>query len=192
MMKISSALLLAFMLAGCGGHARGPYKPGAERRDVQRATALYQDAMTKAADNPAKAEELLREAISFDLYQGPAHNNLGVLLLDQGRLYDAAEEFEWARKLLPGNPEPRHNLALALDRGRKTTEAIEMAHAALEVAPGYLPTIQTLALMQVREGIADKSTIDHLDAIASRSPDARWREWALTQRLSLETRLHDR
>ena len=38
----------------------------------------------------AQAEEMLREALTVDLYHGPAHNNLGVLFLRQSKLYEAA------------------------------------------------------------------------------------------------------
>ena len=33
------------------------------------------------------------------------HGNLGVLYLNRGELYEAASEFEWARRLLPGHPD---------------------------------------------------------------------------------------
>jgi hypothetical protein len=50
------------------------------------------------------------EALSADLFFGLAHNNLGVLYLKEDKLYEAANEFEWARKLMPGHPDPRMNL----------------------------------------------------------------------------------
>ena len=36
---------------------------------------------------PDRAEALLREALTADLFQAKAHNNLGVLLLAKGDLY---------------------------------------------------------------------------------------------------------
>jgi predicted Zn-dependent protease len=109
-----------------------------------------------------------------------------VLLLGEGRLYDAAEEFEWARKLLPGHPEPRVNLAITLERGGKHGDAIEAARTALEIRPGHLGAIQTLAWIQIREGLQDKSTAEYLDTIVARAEDPTWREWAGTQRLRLD------
>jgi Flp pilus assembly protein TadD len=50
---------------------------------------------------PEKAERLLREALTADLWHGPAHNDLGVIHLRRNELYEAASEFEWARKLMP-------------------------------------------------------------------------------------------
>ena len=178
------------LLAGCGDDARGPYRSdGAQARDVGRAEALYQEAVTALGAEPAEdaeAERLLRTALSFDLYHGAAHNNLGVLLLKQDRLYDAAEEFEWARKLLPGHPEPRVNLAIALERGGKHGEALDAARAALEVRPGHLPAIKTIAVIQIREGRTDETTRGHLDAIVTRSREPQWRAWAERQRIKLD------
>lgn len=58
----------------------------------------------------AKAERLFRSALAADPYCGPAHNDLGVVYLKGGQLYEAAAEFDWARKLMPGHPDPRLNL----------------------------------------------------------------------------------
>jgi len=175
--------MLSSVLLGCGPAARGPYAAqGAEIRDPAQAEKLYREAVASLAGKPsaadqAAAEQTLRAALSFDLYHGPAHNNLGVLLLRQEKLYDAAEEFEWARKLLPGNPEPRVNLAIALERGGKHGDAIEAAKAALEVAPGNLAAMQAIAYVQVREGITDGALPGYLHAIAQRG-DPAWSGWA--------------
>ena len=189
-MRLLSALILSLvMLTGCGG-SRGPYATqGEQARDVMRAEAIYRDALKVLSNDPAEAEKLLRDALGFDLYHGPAHNNLGVLLLNQGRLYDSAEEFEWARKLLPGHPEPRVNLAIALQRGGKHLDALDAARTALEVRPGNLPAVQIITLIQLHEGLADATTLDHLDTIVLRSGEPRWREWAERQRLALAAKL---
>lgn len=178
----AAALVAAMFLAGCGS-GRGPYSDnGSKHRDIARAESSYQEAI-KVIDTDAKAaEQLLREAMGFDLYHGPAHNNLGVLLLKQGRLYDAAEEFEWARKLLPGHPEPRVNLAITLARGGKHTDAIDAARTALEVRPGNLPAIQTLTWIQVDQALTDDRTLAQLDTIVTRTVDPLWRSWAEQQR----------
>ncbi len=181
------SVLAAFLLAlsACGGTARGPYNPDASgERDPRAADERYRAAMAVIADDASEGEKLLRETLGLDLYHGGAHNNLGVLLLKQGKLYDAAEEFEWARKLLPGNPEPRCNLAIVLDRGGKPSEALDAARTALEIAPGHLGALQTLALIQVREGMTDEHTPAYLDALVMRG-DERWRTWAEAQRLRL-------
>ena len=177
------------VLVNCS-HGRGPYNAQAsDQRDIRKAEEVYQQAVAVIASNPEKAKGLLREALGYDLYHGAAHNNLGVLLLGEDELYDAAEEFEWARKLMPGHPEPRVNLAITLERGGKHGDAIDAAKTALEVRPGHLGAMETLAYIQVREGLEDKATKDYLDAIIYRSDDAAWKDWATRQRLRLDGRL---
>lgn len=42
-----------------------------------------------------------------------------------GWLHKAASEFEWARKLMPGYPDPRLNLAMTLEEAGRIDEASE-------------------------------------------------------------------
>ncbi len=176
--------IIVAVFSGCEERKGSYQEPGERTRDIAKAEAKYQEAVVALGETPAdveKAEALLREALDYDLYHGAAHNNLGVIFLNRDRLYNAAEEFEWARKLLPGHPEPRVNLAIALERGGKYGEALDAANAALEVRPGNLVAIQTIALIQIREKQTNKKTPEHLDAIIQRSSDAVWRDWARKQ-----------
>ncbi|MEK7415628.1 MAG: tetratricopeptide repeat protein [Planctomycetota bacterium] len=178
------------LLNSCASKTRGPYSAQAsDLRDIRKAEEIYQQAVAAIADSPETAKALLREALGFDLYHGAAHNNLGVLLLGENKLYDAAEEFEWARKLMPGHPEPRVNLAITLERGGKHTDAMDAAKTALEVQPGHLGAIKTLAYIQIREGVEDKTTKGYLDTIVARSDDTIWTDWATRQSLRLESKL---
>ncbi len=113
------------MVSGCAGKGEGPYSSAAESgRQPEKAERLNLQAAEAIEKDPVKAERLLREALNCDLYNGPAHNSLGTLLLKQGKLYGAASELEWARKLLPGHPDPRMNLALTLELAGRADEAI--------------------------------------------------------------------
>ena len=132
---------------------------------------------------PEKAEALLHEALTADLYHGPAHNNLGVLYLKQGRLYEAAHEFEWARKLMPGHPDPRMNLAFTLEQAGRFDEALVTYTTALEVYPNHIPTMQALARLQLRHDLSDEHTRGYLEEIALRGQAAEWRNWARQQML---------
>jgi len=90
---------LFLLLAGCRATEKGPYAP---ETSAQRNTVRAQELNARAADligsEPGEAERLLREALGADLFFGPAHNNLGVLYLKEGKLYEAAGEFEWAHR----------------------------------------------------------------------------------------------
>ncbi len=115
-----------------------------------------------------------------DIKSSRTPNNLGVLYLTQSKLYEAANEFEWARKLMPGHPDPRMNLALTLERAGRIDEALATYDTALEVYPNHLPTIQALARIQLRHSRTDDRTPDLLKEIALRS-EPEWQQWARQQ-----------
>ncbi|MFP4450827.1 MAG: hypothetical protein ACLFP0_07875 [Rhodosalinus sp.] len=190
---LAALLVVLVITAGCGRDPQpGPYTADAGlHRDVAAADRLYREAVAVIDDDPEAGEALLRAALGHDLFHGPAHNNLGVLFLRRDRLYEAASEFEWARKLLPGHPDPRVNLAMALERGGKHGDALTACHAALQVQPGYLPAIQTAAYIRLRHDLHDDPASDSADILArlaeieSRSGDPTWRDWAKRWRLRL-------
>jgi len=156
-------------------------------RDTQRAQELSSRAAEFIDNDPAEAESLLRDALAADLWHGPAHNNLGVLYLKQGKLYEAAGEFEWARKLMPGHPDPRLNLALTLEKAGRIDEALCTYDTALEVYPNYLPAIQAIARCQLRYARADNRTDELLHEIRFRANDDVWRRWATEQLLMMDS-----
>ncbi len=179
-------LVLAFG-AGCASNRTpGAYTPMTETaRDPAASQRLAHEAAKLVTSSPARAEALLREALNADLYNGPAHNNLGALYLSQRKLYEAAGEFEWARKLLPGHPDPRMNLALVLEQAGRTDEALATYATALEVYPEHVPTMQALTRLQLRAGRADDRTARMLEEVALRGETAAWRDWARFQRARL-------
>lgn len=179
-------LLLGAALAGLLGGAGcasdppvGPYTPpSAADRDTVRAQTLNREAADLLASDPEQAEAKLRESLTADLFFGPAHNNLGVLYLHQQKLYEAAGEFEWARKLMPGHPDPRVNLALVMERAGRTEEALAGYKAALEVWPNYLPALQGIASLTLRAGGCEDPRLGGwLQEISLRGEGA-WQEWA--------------
>ena len=173
------AWVLVLALVGCKAAGTGPYEPGNEaKRDTVRAQELSARAADLIATDVGAAERVLREALGADLFFGPAHNNLGVVYLKQKKLYEAAGEFEWARKLMPGHPDPRMNLALTLEQAGQTDEAIATYRTALEVWPGHVPTVQALARLEVTSGRRSPELEEWLDQIAMRGETERWREWA--------------
>lgn len=180
--RFGALLMLLAHLSGCAAPSSGPYAPRTEtQRDTAGSERLAHEAAAVLDTNPAKAETLLRDALTADLYNGPAHNNLGVLYLKAGKLYEAAGEFEWARKMMPGAPDPRLNLALTLERAGRTNEALDTYRTALEVYPGHIRTIEALARLQIRSDKIDHQTPDYLREIALRGETERWKEWARVQ-----------
>ncbi len=183
--RIQAILIFAFALGcistvGCSASRHRAATSSDSYRNQQLAAELTHSATKLMAEDPLKAEELLREAIDADLYHGPAHNNLGVLYLNRGELYQAAEEFDWARRLMPGHPDPRINLGLALERGGKYGEALDAYASALQVYPEHLPSVQVLARCQIRSGVRDEYTDELLKVIAYRGTHE-WQSWARNQ-----------
>ncbi|MCC6678650.1 MAG: tetratricopeptide repeat protein [Phycisphaerales bacterium] len=186
MFAITTSAMAILAGVGCGvsaGTSRaGPYSPVSEGdRDEAKAARLTKQAAELIDTKPDEAEKLLREALNADLYHGPAHNNLGVVYLAQGKLYEAAGEFEWARKVMPGHPDPRMNLAFTLELAGRTDDAISTYASALEVYPDHLPTMQALARLQLRAGKTDERTRHFLDEIVMRGESPEWQEWARAQ-----------
>lgn len=175
--------------AGCQSGTPGPYaEQSALKRDTARAQELSQRAADLIHSDPAEAERLLREALAHDLHFGPAHNNLGVIFLAQGRLYEASSEFEWARKLMPGQPDPRINLAIALERSGQIEDAIMAYEAVLEIRPELDIAMIGLAATQLKHRRANEQTAELLGRIARNGKNPAVTEWALSQRAMLQAR----
>jgi len=169
----------AILAGGCRSASPSPYvEQPSIRRDTQRAQELAAKAVEVMVEDPQRAEELLRDALAADLYHGPSHNNLGVLLLERGELYEAANEFEWARRLMPGHPDPRMNLALTLEKAGRVDEALAQYRRALEVHPGHRPTVQALTRLEVRTDRLTDETLRRLETISLEGETEQWRQWA--------------
>ena len=176
-------VVLALLTSCAGSKAAGPYaSQDAARRDTSAAEALNREAAAKLESDPKAAEALLREALARDLFFGPAHNNLGVLHLGRGEFYEAANEFEWARKLLPGNADPRINLAITLERAGRTSDALAEYKGALEVQPGSVVAMQGAAVLAVRSGKDEPQLAAWLKEIAMSGESEAWRAWARSAR----------
>lgn len=176
----AAGAVAALLLGACRSSAPlTAYNPPAEsaRNPVEADRLSRQAADAIERGELDKAESLLRQALAHDLYFGPAHNNLGVVFLERGQLYEAANEFEWARKLMPSEPDPRVNLGICLERAGRIDDAMASFDAALQVSPEHLPAIQGAALLAVRSGRDEQRIAGWLDSIALRG-EAVWRAWA--------------
>jgi Flp pilus assembly protein TadD len=182
-MPILVTIVYALCAAGCSApRSTHPYEPQTQAaRDTAKSQKLTQEAAAILSKDPTRAESLLREALTADLWHGPAHNNLGVIYLKRGDLYAAASEFEWARKLLPNHPDPKVNLAVTLERAGRTDEALSTYASALDVYPEYIPAVQALVRLQIRSGKTDDRTTGMLREIALRGQTEEWRTWAKAQ-----------
>lgn len=149
--------------------------------DPKRAHRLALQALDVIDDDPAKAEELFHSALRADPYDGATHNDLGVLCLRQSKLYEAATEFEMARKLMPGSPDPRLNLGLTFEKAGLYDRAFSAYDAALEASPTHIRTIEAVARLTLRTGRTSDRLSGLLEEIALRGETSDWRNWAKEQ-----------
>jgi tetratricopeptide (TPR) repeat protein len=80
-------------------------------------------------------ETLCRRTLAMNPGAWMAHNNLGAVLTTQGRLPEAAAEYEAALALKPGDASARSNLGIVYARQGRLDEAIAQYHEALALAP---------------------------------------------------------
>jgi Tfp pilus assembly protein PilF len=181
-MRRALVFMLLVTAVGCRSASVGPYAPPEQgARETTVAEKLNREAADVITADPAKAEALLREALTKDIFYGPAHNNLGVVFLAQDKLYEAANEFEWARKLMPGHPDPHVNLALVMERAGRNDDAFHSYEAALAVAPECVGAMQGAAILAVRTHRDEPRLAGWLDRIALGGDEPGWRFWALAQ-----------
>ena len=95
-------------------------------RDHEAAQRYHREALRLLdSGQVAEAEKALKRSLEADVRFGPAHNNLGQIYFEQGKLYLAAWEFQYAASLMPKQAEPLNNLGLVLEKGGQIDEAVD-------------------------------------------------------------------
>ena len=178
------AAVVAVALGGCGSTDAPP--PFAARGDVAANTRLARADTDRAFDQIAHhdldaARPLLDQAIAADALYGPAHNDLGLVHFGQGRLYDAAWEFDRAAKLMPGRGEPRNNLGLVYEAADRWPEAEAAYQTAVDLDPADPEFAGNLARVRIRRGERDEPTHKLLELVVLRDARPAWVAWARSQ-----------
>src|SRR5207237_850288 len=99
-----------------------------------------------------------------------AHNNLGNLLVADGKLEEAIEHFRAALKISPDSASAQNNLGNALARQGKVGEAIPCFREAARLKPDYLEARHNLASAYLAQGRIDEA-ITEFTAILKLNPD---------------------
>ncbi len=94
-----------------------------------------------------------------------AHNNLGLLLMNQRRLEAAMEHFHKALQINPNYCDALNNLGLALAAQGRLDEAIENYHQAIQINPNYCDPLNNLGLALAAKGRFDEAIKNCYQAI---------------------------
>lgn len=193
-MKLSQILIVMSsltMLAGCGNWRHTPTIAGTGEyqtvaADPTRNTSLAREHNASAVmalneGDIDTAERRLKEALSCDVFYGPAHNNLGHIYFQQKKYYLAAWEFQYAAKLMPNHAEPKNNLALVLEAAGKANDAAKYYEQALKIQPDNPELIGNLARVYVKQHQNTPKTRELLHDIIMKDTRPEWTRWASEQ-----------
>jgi tetratricopeptide (TPR) repeat protein len=119
------------------------------------------------------AIEHLQNAIKIDPEFADAHNDLGVIYLNSGRLEQGETEFQKATALAPYHNTAVSNLAIALFVLGRYHEACPFARRALKINPPYPYLLYVLGLSIISEHGDKTEALDNLQRAGQRFPGAR-------------------
>jgi tetratricopeptide (TPR) repeat protein len=117
-------------------------------------TLVYEDPQT-----------LWRDTLAKNPACWMAHNNLGVLLRQQGQIDAAMDEYEQALRFNPDYPEAHNNLGITLATKGQTDEAIHEFRESLRLKPDYAEAHANLGHALALKGQIDEVISQYQEAI---------------------------
>ncbi|HLA28291.1 MAG TPA: tetratricopeptide repeat protein [Syntrophales bacterium] len=99
-----------------------------------------------------------------------AHNNLGLVLVEQGKTQEAEKHYRQALRLMPEYYEAHSNLGILLAGQGKEEEAVRHYIKALAIHPGYAAAHNNLGMLLAKQGKMKEAEEHYLQALRW-SPD---------------------
>src|SRR5438094_2591948 len=121
------------------------------------------------ASNWRNGESLWKHTIAVSSGNFIAHNGLGHLLLNDGRLDEAIEEFQIALKIDPRFPEAQKNLSVALTEKGRTDEAVAHLQTLIAEHPDDAQGHYNLGNALLKKGDSRSAIAAYQKALLARS-----------------------
>jgi tetratricopeptide (TPR) repeat protein len=119
------------------------------------------------------SETLWTHTLACTTGNSVAHNNLGTVLHQEGRLDEAIIQCQDALQIKPDYAEARGNLGNALLKKGRVDEAITQYQMALQIKPGYAEVLFNLGNALVKKGKVDEAIVQYLMALQMKPDDAK-------------------
>jgi Flp pilus assembly protein TadD len=116
------------------------------------------------------SETLWTHTIACTTANDIAHCNLGVVLLQKGKVDEAITEFQNALQIKPFVAEAHYTLAIALLQKGRVDEAIVHFQTALQIKPGFAEAHYNLGNVLMQKGQMDEAVF-HLQKALQINPD---------------------
>jgi tetratricopeptide (TPR) repeat protein len=110
-------------------------------------------------------ETLWRKTLAKNPDCWMAHNNLGFLLNNQGRIEEAMEHYHKAIQINPNFSDAQYNLGIALAAKGRFDEAIENYRKAIQINPNFSDTLSNLGIALAAKGRFDEAIKNFRKAI---------------------------
>ena len=124
---------------------------------------MFSSLANRQRDRSARQQKLdqavrhFQQALRIHPNYAQAHNNLGIVLDDQGKADEAIEQYRQALRIKPNYAQAHNNLGTALDEQGKSDEAVEHYEEALRIRPDYAKAHNNLGITLSEQGRLDEA-----------------------------------
>ncbi len=159
--------VVVFLVAGCTYLLEKKFNAGNTPKRVLGAAAIL--ILFILTWNHAKVYASEEKLWSATVQKNPkawmAHNNLGRVFYEQGKIEEAISRFSESLRLNPNHAEARNNFGLALTQQGKLEQAVEEFSRAIRLKPGQSKFHFNLGIALARQGKFDAAISAYTEAL---------------------------